>query len=62
MGALIMLKLVYSRSSGAKLDAKTSTKNITFTRRYLDNNRITYEVSGPCILREVMLREFPVPH
>ncbi len=29
---------------GAKLDHKGSKKNITFSRRYLDPNRVTYEV------------------
>jgi hypothetical protein len=30
---------------GAKLDQKGSTGNITFSRRYLDPNRVTYEAS-----------------
>jgi hypothetical protein len=34
---------------GAKLDNKNSTDNITFSRRYLDPNRVTYEVS--CAVR-----------
>lgn len=28
----------------AKLDRKGSTKNVTFSRRYLDPNRVTYQV------------------
>ncbi len=32
--------------TGANLDQKGSTKNITFSRRYLDPNRVTYEVRG----------------
>jgi hypothetical protein len=31
--------------TGAKLDKKGSTGNITFSRRYLDTNTVTYEVS-----------------
>lgn len=27
-----------------ELDQKNSTGNVTFTRRYLDTNRVTYEV------------------
>lgn len=34
----------------AKLDKKGSTKDIAFTRRYLDPNRVTYEV---CLLSHV---------
>jgi hypothetical protein len=34
---------------GAKLDEKGSTGNIQFNRRYLDPNRVTYEVS--CVVR-----------
>ena len=30
---------------GANLDQGGSDRNLTFTRRYLDPNRITYEVS-----------------
>ena len=31
--------------AGVNLDHKGSDKNLTFTRRYLDPNRVTYEVS-----------------
>ena len=30
---------------GANLDQGSSNKNLTFTRRYLDPNRVTYEAS-----------------
>jgi hypothetical protein len=36
--------LLTSCLPAAKLDKKGSTENITFTRRYLDPNRVTYEV------------------
>jgi len=39
-------------SLAAKLDDKRSNKNITFSRRYLDPNRITYEVCLPPIPME----------
>lgn len=36
--------------TGAKLDKKGSTGNITFSRRYLDTNVVTYEVSHLVLL------------
>ena len=38
-------------TTAAKLDNKGSKGNITFTRRYLDPNRVTYEVQHFCVMK-----------